>query len=143
MIDNHIYWGNALNLDVRRITWRRVVDLNDRALRDMVTGLGGPGNGAPRQTGFDITAASEVMAILCLARSLEELEQRLGDIVIGRDMSKRVVRARALNAAGAMAALLKDALAPNLAQTLEGTPAFIHGGPFANIAHGCNSVITW
>ena len=141
MIDNHIYWGNALNLDVRRITWRRVVDLNDRALRDMVTGLGGPGNGAPRQTGFDITAASEVMAILCLARSLEELEQRLGDIVIGRDMSKRVVRARALNAAGAMAALLKDALAPNLAQTLEGTPAFIHGGPFANIAHGCNSVI--
>ena len=141
MIDNHIYWGNALNLDTRRITWPRTVDLNDRALRDIVSGLGGPGNGAPRQTGYDITAASEVMAILCLAESLADLEQRLGDIVIGRDMNKRLVRARELNATGAMAALLRDALAPNLAQTLEGTPAFIHGGPFANIAQGCNSVI--
>ncbi|HUW80577.1 MAG TPA: formate--tetrahydrofolate ligase, partial [Acidocella sp.] len=141
MIDNHIFWGNALNLDPRRITWRRVVDLNDRALRDIVVGLGGIGNGAPRQTGFDITAASEVMAIFCLARSLADLEQRLANIVIGRDTKKRLVRAGELNAAGAMAALLKDALAPNLAQTLEGTPALIHGGPFANIAHGCNSVI--
>lgn len=141
MIDNHIYWGNALNLDPRRITWPRTLDLNDRALRDIVTGLGGPGNGAPRQSGYDITAASEIMAILCLAESLADLEQRLGDIVIGRDMSKRLVRARELNATGAMAALLRDALAPNLAQTLEGTPAFIHGGPFANIAQGCNSVI--
>jgi formate--tetrahydrofolate ligase len=141
MIDNHIYWGNALNLDPRRITWRRVIDLNDRALRDVVTGLGGPSNGAPRQTGFDITAASEVMAIFCLASSLADLEKRLANIVIGQDTSKRPVRAGELNAAGAMAALLKDALAPNLVQTLEGTPAFIHGGPFANIAHGCNSVI--
>ena len=141
MIDNHIYWGNALNLDTRRITWPRTVDLNDRALRDIVSGLGGPGNGAPRQTGYDITAASEVMAILCLAESLTDLEQRLGDIVIGRDMNKRLVRARELNATGAMAALLRDALAPNLAQTLEGTPAFIHGGPFANIAQGCNSIL--
>jgi formate--tetrahydrofolate ligase len=141
MIDNHIYWGNALNLDPRRITWRRVIDLNDRALRDIVVGLGGPGNGAPRQTGFDITAASEVMAIFCLASSLADLEKRLANIVIGQDTKKRLVRAGELNAAGAMAALLKDALAPNLVQTLEGTPAFIHGGPFANIAHGCNSVI--
>ncbi|OYV39230.1 MAG: formate--tetrahydrofolate ligase [Rhodospirillales bacterium 20-64-7] len=141
MIDNHLYWGNALDLDPRRITWRRVLDLNDRALRDIVVGLGGPANGAPRQTGFDITAASEVMAIFCLARSLADLEQRLGDIVIGRDTAKRQVRARALKAAGAMTALLKDAFAPNLVQTLEGTPALVHGGPFANIAHGCNSVI--
>ncbi|MDD2706275.1 MAG: formate--tetrahydrofolate ligase, partial [Acidocella sp.] len=141
MIDNHLYWGNALRLDARRITWRRVMDLNDRALRDIVVSLGGPGNGAPRQTGFDITAASEVMAIFCLSRSLVELEQRLGDIVIGRDMDKRPVRAAELKAAGAMTALLKDALAPNLVQTLEGTPVLVHGGPFANIAHGCNSVI--
>jgi formate--tetrahydrofolate ligase len=141
MIDNHVYWGNALELDVRRITWRRVIDLNDRALRDVVVGLGGPGNGAPRQTGFDITAASEVMAIFCLARSYEDLQKRLGDIVIGRDVRKRLVRAKELQAAGAMAALLRDALAPNIVQTLEGTPALIHGGPFANIAHGCNSVI--
>jgi formate--tetrahydrofolate ligase len=141
MIDNHLYWGNALRLDARRITWRRVMDLNDRALRDIVVSLGGPGNGAPRQTGFDITAASEVMAIFCLSRSLAELEQRLGDIVIGRDMDKRPVRAAELNAAGAMAALLKDALAPNLVQTLEGTPVLVHGGPFANIAHGCNSIL--
>jgi formate--tetrahydrofolate ligase len=140
MIDNHIFWGNALALDANRVTWRRVVDLNDRALRDIVTGLGGS-NGAPRQTGFDITAASEVMAIFCLARSLSELEQRLGDIVIGRDKVKRPVRAREINAAGAMTALLRDAFAPNLVQTLEGTPAFVHGGPFANIAHGCNTLV--
>jgi formate--tetrahydrofolate ligase len=140
MIDNHIFWGNALGLDANRVTWRRVVDLNDRALRDIVTGLGGT-NGAPRQTGFDITAASEVMAIFCLARSLSELEQRLGDIVIGRDQAKRLVRARELNAAGAMTALLRDAFSPNLVQTLEGTPAFVHGGPFANIAHGCNTLV--
>ncbi|MDE8346096.1 MAG: formate--tetrahydrofolate ligase, partial [Acidocella sp.] len=141
MIDNHIYWGNALNLDPRRITWRRVIDLNDRALRDLVTGLGGTANGAPRQTGFDITAASEIMAIFCLASSLADLESRLANIIIGQDMARRPVRAGDLQAAGAMAALLRDALAPNLAQTLSGTPAFIHGGPFANIAHGCNSVI--
>jgi formate--tetrahydrofolate ligase len=140
MIDNHIFWGNALGLDASRVTWRRVVDLNDRGLRDIVTGLGGT-NGAPRQTGFDITAASEVMAIFCLARSLLELEQRLGDIVIGRDKEKRLVRARELNAAGAMTALLRDAFSPNLVQTLEGTPAFVHGGPFANIAHGCNTLV--
>ena len=141
MIDNHIFWGNALGLDTRRIAFRRVVDLNDRALRDIVVGLGGANNGAPRQTGFDITAASEVMAIFCLARSLQDLETRLGNIVIGRDQAKRPVRAHELKAAGAMTALLKDAFAPNLVQTLEGTPAFIHGGPFANIAHGCNSVL--
>src|SRR3984957_12354483 len=141
MIDNHIYWGNALGLDTRRISFRRVVDLNDRALRDIVVSLGGANNGAPRQTGFDITAASEVMAIFCLARSLKDLELRLGNIVIGRDMAKRPVRAHELKAAGAMTALLKDAFAPNLVQTLEGTPAFIHGGPFANIAHGCNSLL--
>ncbi|MDE2240590.1 MAG: formate--tetrahydrofolate ligase [Rhodospirillales bacterium] len=140
MIDNHLYWGNALGLDPARITWRRVIDLNDRALRDIVIGLG-DANGPTRQTGFDITAASEVMAVFCLARSLPELEQRLGDIVIGRDKAKRLVRARELNAAGAMAALLKDAFAPNLVQTFEGTPAFIHGGPFANIAHGCNTLL--
>ncbi|HTJ89812.1 MAG TPA: formate--tetrahydrofolate ligase [Acidocella sp.] len=141
MIDSHIFWGNALGLDTRRINFRRVIDLNDRALRDIVVSLGGANNGAPRQTGFDITAASEVMAIFCLARSLKDLETRLGNIVIGRDMAKRPVRASALKAAGAMTALLKDAFAPNLVQTLEGTPAFIHGGPFANIAHGCNSVL--
>jgi formate--tetrahydrofolate ligase len=141
MIDNHLFYGNPLGLDPRRITWRRVVDLNDRSLRQIVTGLGGPGNGAPRETGFDITAASEVMAIFCLATSLADLETRLGNIVIGQDKRKNLVRAGALNAAGAMTALLKDALAPNLAQTLEGTPAVIHGGPFANIAHGCNSVL--
>ena len=140
MIDNHIYWGNALGLDANRVTWRRVVDLNDRALRDIVTGLGGT-NGAPRQAGFDITAASEVMAIFCLASSLSELEQRLGDIVIGRDQAKRLIRARELNAAGAMTALLRDAFSPNLVQTLEGTPALVHGGPFANIAHGCNTLV--
>jgi len=141
MIDNHLFWGNALRLDPRSISWRRVVDLNDRALRQIVVGLGGPANGDPRETGFDITAASEVMAILCLAQSLEDLEHRLARIVIGVDRDKKPVRVEALGAAGAMAALLRDALAPNLAQTLEGTPAFIHGGPFANIAHGCNSVL--
>jgi formate--tetrahydrofolate ligase len=141
LIDNHIYWGNRLGLDARRITWRRALDLNDRALRHIITGLGGSANGTPRETGFDITAASEVMAIFCLANSLEDLETRLANIVIGQDNGKNLVRAGALEAAGAMTALLKDALAPNLAQTLEGTPAFIHGGPFANIAHGCNSVL--
>jgi formate--tetrahydrofolate ligase len=141
LIDNHIYWGNKLALDSRRITWRRALDLNDRALRHIITGLGGTANGTPRETGFDITAASEVMAIFCLANSLEDLESRLSNIVIGQDQSKNLVRAGALEAAGAMTALLKDALAPNLAQTLEGTPAFIHGGPFANIAHGCNAVL--
>jgi formate--tetrahydrofolate ligase len=141
MIDNHIFWGNKLELDPRRVTWRRVVDLNDRSLRKIVTGLGGPANGYPRETGFDITVASEVMAIFCLARSLQDLADRLANIVIGRDTRKNLVRAGQLGAAGAMTALLKDALAPNLVQTLEGTPAFIHGGPFANIAHGCNSVL--
>jgi len=140
LIDNHIFWGNKLDLDTRKINFRRVVDLNDRALRQIVTGLG-TGNGFLRETGFDITAASEVMAIFCLAKSLEDLQTRLGNIVIGQDRSKNFVRAAALGATGALAVLLKDALAPNLAQTLEGTPAFIHGGPFANIAHGCNSVL--
>jgi formate--tetrahydrofolate ligase len=141
LIDNHIYWGNKLNLDTRRITWRRVVDLNDRFLRQITGGLGGPQNGFPRESGFDITVASEVMAIFCLARSLADLEDRLSRIIVGQDAAKRYVTAGELEAAGAMTALLKDALAPNLAQTLEGTPAFIHGGPFANIAHGCNSVL--
>ena len=141
LIDNHIFWGNALDIDTRRITWRRVVDLNDRALRDIVVGLGGAANGFPRQSGFDITVASEVMAIFCLVRSHAELEERLADIVIGQSRSKRLIRAGELQAQGAMAALLKDALLPNLAQSLEGTPAFIHGGPFANLAHGCNSVL--
>jgi formate--tetrahydrofolate ligase len=141
LIDNHIFWGNKLSLDTRRITWRRVVDLNDRFLRAIAGGLGGPQNGFPRETGFDITVASEVMAIFCLARSLGDLEDRLSRIIIGQDTEKRYVTAGELEAAGAMTALLKDALAPNLAQTLEGTPALIHGGPFANIAHGCNSVL--
>lgn len=141
LIDNHIHHGNALGIDVRRITWRRVVDMNDRALRDITVALGGPGNGYPRQDGFDIVVASEVMAILCLATSLEDLKRRLGNIVIGSTADKRPVTARELKADGAMAALLKDALAPNLVQTLEGNLAFVHGGPFANIAHGCNSVI--
>jgi formate--tetrahydrofolate ligase len=141
LIDNHIYWGNKLDLDTRRITWRRVVDLNDRFLRQITGGLGGPQNGFPRETGFDITVASEVMAIFCLARSLADLEARLSRVIIGQDSGKRYVTAAELEAPGAMTALLKDALAPNLAQSLEGTPAFIHGGPFANIAHGCNSVL--
>jgi len=141
MIDNHLQWGNALGLDPRRITWRRVIDANDRALRNMVIGLGGPANGVPREDGFDITPASEVMAILCLSSSLADLKERLGRIVIGQTRDKKPVHARDLNAHGAMAVLLRDALKPNLVQTLEHTPAIIHGGPFANIAHGCNSLM--
>jgi formate--tetrahydrofolate ligase len=141
MIDNHIYWGNALDLDARRVAWRRVVDMNDRALRDIVVSLGGVANGFPRQTGYDITVASEVMAIFCLARDLADLERRLGCIVAGATRGKKFVRARDLKADGAMTVLLREALMPNLVQTLENNPAFVHGGPFANIAHGCNSVI--
>jgi len=141
MIDNHIYWNNDLNLDGRRISWRRVVDMNDRALRDIVTALGGPGNGFPRQSGFDITVASEVMAIFCLATDIKDLQRRLANIVIGQTRERTPITAQQIKADGAMTALLKDALMPNLVQTLEGTPAFIHGGPFANIAHGCNSVM--
>ena len=141
LIDNHVHHGNALGIDVRRITWKRVLDLNDRALRDITVSLGGPANGYPRQDGFDIVVASEVMAIFCLATSLEDLKRRLGNIVVGYTRDKKAVTARELKAEGAMAVLLKDAFRPNLVQTLEGTPAFIHGGPFANIAHGCNSVV--
>jgi formate--tetrahydrofolate ligase len=141
MIDNHIYWGNELGIDVRRITWKRVIDMNDRALREIVSSLGGPGNGYPREAGFDITVASEVMAILCLAMDLEDLERRLGNIVIGYTKDKKAITAKDLNAHGAMTVLLKDALMPNLVQTLENNPAFVHGGPFANIAHGCNTVL--
>jgi formate--tetrahydrofolate ligase len=140
LIDNHIYWGNALGIDSRRVAWRRVLDMNDRALREIVCSLGGVANGYPREAGFDITVASEVMAIFCLANDLEDLKTRLGNIIVGYTRERKPVRAKELNAHGAMAALLKDAIAPNLVQTLEGTPAFIHGGPFANIAHGCNSV---
>jgi formate--tetrahydrofolate ligase len=141
MIDNHIHHGNALDIDVRRVTWKRVVDMNDRALRQVTVALGGPANGFPRESSFDIVVASEVMAILCLADSLKELKRRLGNIVIGATRDKKPVTASDLHAQGAMAALLKDALKPNLVQTLEGTPAFVHGGPFANIAHGCNTVL--
>ncbi len=141
LIDNHIHHGNALGIDVRRIVWKRVVDMNDRALRDITVGLGGPGNGFPRQDGFDIVVASEIMAIFCLATSLSDLKERIGNIIIGSTAAGKPVRARDLQAHGAMTALLRDALAPNLVQTLEHTPAFIHGGPFANIAHGCNSVL--
>ncbi|TAJ34799.1 formate--tetrahydrofolate ligase [Bosea sp. (in: a-proteobacteria)] len=141
LIDNHVYWGNGLGLDTRHVAWRRVLDMNDRALRSIVSSLGGAGNGFPREDGFDITVASEVMAIFCLARDAADLEARLGRIVIGRTRDKRLVTAADLKATGAMSVLLKDALMPNLVQTLEGTPAFVHGGPFANIAHGCNSVI--
>ncbi len=140
-IDNHIHHGNELGIDVRRITWKRVVDMNDRALRDIMISLGGPGNGYPRQDGFDIVVASEIMAIFCLATSLKDLKTRLGNIVIGYTREQKPVRAKDLKVHGAMTVLLKDALAPNLVQTLENNPAFIHGGPFANIAHGCNSVI--
>ncbi|MGY9057981.1 MAG: formate--tetrahydrofolate ligase, partial [Alphaproteobacteria bacterium] len=140
MIDNHIYWGNAEALDARRITWRRVVDMNDRALRDMVVSMGGVANGFPRQTGYDITVASEIMAILCLATDLEDLQRRLGQIVVGSTREGEFVTARDLKADGSMAVLLRDALMPNLVQTLENNPAFVHGGPFANIAHGCNTV---
>ncbi|WP_163846622.1 formate--tetrahydrofolate ligase [Pseudooceanicola aestuarii] len=140
MIDNHIYWGNALEIDERRVVWRRVLDMNDRALRDTVTALGGVANGFPRQTGFDITVASEVMAILCLARNLGDLQQRLGDIIVAYTRDRAPIHARDIKADGAMTVLLKDAMQPNLVQTLENNPAFVHGGPFANIAHGCNSV---
>ena len=141
LIDNHIYWGNELGIDVRRITWKRVLDMNDRSLREIVSSLGGPGNGYPRETGFDITVASEVMAILCLAQDLQDLERRLGNIVIGYTREKSAITASDLEANGAMTVLLKDALMPNLVQTLENNPAFVHGGPFANIAHGCNTVL--
>ena len=141
LIDNHIYWGNELGIDVRRITWKRVLDMNDRSLREIVSSLGGPGNGYPRETGFDITVASEVMAILCLAQDLQDLERRLGNIVIGYTRDKTPITASELSAHGAMTVLLKDAMMPNLVQTLENNPAFIHGGPFANIAHGCNTVL--
>ncbi len=141
MIDNHVHWGNALGIDVRRVVWRRVMDMNDRALRDIAQGLGGVANGYPRESGFDITVASEVMAVLCLADDLRDLERRLGAIVVAYTSARTPVTARDLKADGAMAVLLRDAIKPNLVQTLEGTPAFVHGGPFANIAHGCNSVI--
>ncbi|MDQ2067279.1 formate--tetrahydrofolate ligase [Xinfangfangia sp. CPCC 101601] len=141
MIDNHIYWGNDLQIDARRVVWRRVMDMNDRALRDTVVNLGGVSNGFPRQTGFDITVASEVMAILCLATDLEDLQKRLGDIVVAYTRDKKAIYCRDIKADGAMTVLLKDAMQPNLVQTLENNPAFVHGGPFANIAHGCNSVI--
>jgi formate--tetrahydrofolate ligase len=141
MLDNHIYWGNKLGIDPRRVAWRRVMDMNDRALRSIVSSLGGVANGFPREDGFDITVASEVMAIFCLARDVDDLKKRLGNIVAAYTRERKPIRAGDLNAHGAMTVLLKEALAPNLVQTLEGTPAFIHGGPFANIAHGCNSVL--
>lgn len=141
MIDNHIYWGNSLQIDVRRIVWRRVMDMNDRALRSVVQSLGGAPNGFPRESGFDITVASEVMAILCLANDLEDLKERLSRIVVAYSRDREPVTARDIKADGAMAVLLKDAIRPNLAQTMEGNPVLIHGGPFGNIAHGCNSVI--
>ncbi|MAR94944.1 MAG: formate--tetrahydrofolate ligase [Gammaproteobacteria bacterium] len=140
LIDNHIHWDNELNIDPRRITWKRVVDMNDRSLREITCGLGGLGNGIPRQSGYDITVASEIMAVFCLASDLEDLQNRIGNIVIGYTKDKKPVRAKQLNADGAVTALLKDAFQPNLVQTLENNPAFMHGGPFANIAHGCNSV---
>jgi formate--tetrahydrofolate ligase len=141
LIDNHIYWGNSLGLDGRRVAWRRAIDMNDRSLRSIVSSLGGVANGFPREDGFDITVASEVMAIFCLASDLEDLKKRLGNIIIGYTRDRKPVRASDVKGQGPMTALLKDALSPNLVQTLEGTPAFIHGGPFANIAHGCNSVL--
>jgi len=141
MIDNHIYWGNALEIDLRRVVWRRVVDMNDRALRQITASLGGVSNGFPREAGFDITVASEVMAILCLARDLSDLQKRLGDMIVAYTRERKPIYARDIKADGAMTVLLKDAMQPNLVQTLENNPAFVHGGPFANIAHGCNSVI--
>ncbi|TPO06030.1 formate--tetrahydrofolate ligase [Mesorhizobium sp. B1-1-5] len=141
LIDNHIYWGNELGIDTRRVAWRRVMDMNDRALREIICSLGGVANGYPREAGFDITVASEVMAILCLSTDLKDLEKRLGDIIVAYRRDKSPVYARDLKADGAMAVLLKDAMQPNLVQTLENNPAFVHGGPFANIAHGCNSVV--
>ena len=142
LIDNHIHWDNQLNIDPRRITWKRVVDMNDRSLRDITCGLGGTGNGIPRQSGFDITVASEIMAVFCLASNIDDLQKRIGNIVIGYTKDNDPVRAKQLNADGAITALLKDAFKPNLVQTLENNPAFMHGGPFANIAHGCNSVVS-
>ncbi|MBC8129679.1 MAG: formate--tetrahydrofolate ligase [Rhizobiaceae bacterium] len=141
LLDNHIYWGNEQKIDTRRVVWRRVMDMNDRSLREIVTSLGGVANGYPRESGFDITVASEVMAILCLAIDLADLEKRLGDIIVAYRSDKSAVFARDIKADGAMAVLLKDAMQPNLVQTLENNPAFVHGGPFANIAHGCNSVV--
>src|SRR5262249_32893128 len=141
LIDNHIYWGNALGIDGRRVAWKRAIDMNDRSLREIVSSLGGVANGFPREDGFDITVASEVMAIFCLPRALEALKARLGTVIVAYPRDRKPVRAADLKAHGPMAVLLKDALSPNLVQTLEGTPAFVHGGPFANIAHGCNSVL--
>ena len=141
MIDNHVYWGNKLDIDVRRITWRRAVDMNDRSLRTTVSSVGGVGNGFPREAGFDITVASEIMAILCLSTDAEDLQRRLGNIVIGQTRDRQQITASQIDAHGAMSVLLKDALMPNLVQTLENNPAFVHGGPFANIAHGCNTVV--
>src|SRR5580765_4827351 len=141
LLDNHLHHGNELGIDVRRIQWKRVLDMNDRALRDITVGLGGTANGYPRQDGFDIVVASEVMAIFCLSTSLEDLKKRLGNIVVGYTRDQKPVKASDLHGHGAMTVLLKDALAPNLVQTLENNPAFVHGGPFANIAHGCNSVL--
>ena len=142
LIDNHIHWDNELNIDPRRITWKRVVDMNDRSLRDITCGLGGTGNGIPRQSGYDITVASEIMAVFCLASDIDDLQKRIGNIVIAYTKTNEPVRAKQLNADGAITALLKDAFQPNLVQTLENNPAFMHGGPFANIAHGCNSVVS-
>ena len=142
LVDNHIHWDNQLNIDPRRITWKRVVDMNDRSLRDITCGLGGTGNGIPRQSGFDITVASEIMAVFCLASDISDLQKRIGNIVIGYTKDNEPVRAKQLKADGAITALLKDAFKPNLVQTLENNPAFMHGGPFANIAHGCNSVVS-
>ncbi|MDR0253305.1 MAG: formate--tetrahydrofolate ligase, partial [Brucellaceae bacterium] len=141
MIDNHIHWGNALRFDTRRVSWRRVVDMNDRALRNINVALGGVANGYPRESGFDISVASEVMAILCLANDLDDLQSRLARIIVGYNLDKQPITAADLNADGAMTVLLRDALQPNLVQTIENNPVLIHGGPFANIAHGCNSVI--
>jgi len=141
LIDNHIYWGNGLGIDSRRVAWRRVIDMNDRALREIVCSLGGAANGYAREAGFDITVASEVMAIFCLAKDLDDLRERLGNVIVAYTRDRKPIRGRDIKAHGAMTALLKEAIAPNLVQTLEGTPAFIHGGPFANIAHGCNSVV--
>jgi formate--tetrahydrofolate ligase len=141
IVDNHIHWENTLNLDPRRITWRRVVDMNDRSLRDITCGLGGTGNGIPRQSGFDITVASEIMAVFCLANDLDDLKNRIANIVVGYTKNQEPVKVSQLNAEGALTALLRDAFQPNLVQTLENNPAFMHGGPFANIAHGCNSVM--
>jgi formate--tetrahydrofolate ligase len=141
LIDNHIYWGNGLGIDSRRVAWRRVIDMNDRALREIVCSLGGAANGYAREAGFDITVASEVMAIFCLATDLDDLKERLGNVIVAYTRDRKPIRGKDIKAHGAMTALLKDAIAPNLVQTLEGTPAFVHGGPFANIAHGCNSVV--